>query len=563
MRDTKTKLTMLAAALTAVGVVSGLGAAGRLRFEPEALFATSDQCLACHNGMTSPGGADASIGTKWRATVMAHASKDPYWHAGVRRETLEHPAAAAAIEDTCSTCHMPMARFAMKQRAGEGEVLGRLSDGMLEIASPIGALSEDGVSCTVCHQLDPANFGQRESFGGGFTVDTETAPGERSVHGPFEVADGTAKVMRSATGFFPRESEHLKQAEMCATCHTLYTHALDAKGNQLAELPEQVPYLEWLHSEYKESQSCQDCHMRTLPGETPISSVLGKPRSGVVEHVFRGGNFLLLDLLAANRDRIGVDATAGEVAANRRATAEHLVSSAAGLSIDDAPAAVEDGSLVLGVTVENLAGHKLPTAYPSRRVWLHVQVRDGNGAVVFESGSLRDDGAIEGNDNDSDPLRFEPHYEEIARRDQVQIYESIMGTTRGEVTTGLLSAAVYLKDNRVTPFGFDKNTADEDVAVDARALADGSFTDGRDRVVYRVPLGGAEGPFKVTAELWYQPIGYRWAMNLADVDAEEPRRFVSMYGRVPGRETALRLARTEGVVELPRPVVGDDEASAQ
>ena len=39
------------------------------------------------------------------------------------------------------------------------------------------------------------------------------------------------------------------------------------------------------------------------------------------------------------------------------------------------------------VAVENLAGHKLPTAYPSRRVWLHVTVLDGPD-VVFESGAI-------------------------------------------------------------------------------------------------------------------------------------------------------------------------------
>ena len=35
------------------------------------------------------------------------------------------------------------------------------------------------------------------------------------------------------------------------------------------------------------------------------------------------------------------------------------------------------------------------------------------------------------------------------------------------------------------------------------------------------------------AELWYQPIGYRWAHNLADREAEEIDRFIGYY-----RETA-------------------------
>src|SRR5439155_4836413 len=65
--------------------------------------------------------------------------------------------------------------------------------------------------------------------------------------------------------------------------------------------------------------------------------------------------------------------------------------------------------LTMQVLVENLSGHKFPTAYPSRRAWLHVAIRDASARMVFESGALNPDASIEGNDNDIDPLRFEPH----------------------------------------------------------------------------------------------------------------------------------------------------------
>ena len=77
--------------------------------------------------------------------------------------------------------------------------------------------------------------------------------------------------------------------------------------------------------------------------------------------------------------------------------------------------------------------------------------------------------------------------------------------------------------------GFDKKTAVPDVAVVGDALDDPNFTGGSDLVRYSVPLGNAQGPFQVEVELWYQPIGFRWAHNLEPYDAMEPKRFVSWY----------------------------------
>ncbi|HJX51563.1 MAG TPA: hypothetical protein VJ801_02245, partial [Polyangia bacterium] len=35
------------------------------------LFLTSDNCMACHNGLSTPKGEDVSIGFDWRGTMMA------------------------------------------------------------------------------------------------------------------------------------------------------------------------------------------------------------------------------------------------------------------------------------------------------------------------------------------------------------------------------------------------------------------------------------------------------------------------------------------------------------
>jgi mono/diheme cytochrome c family protein len=175
---------------------------------------------------------------------------------------------------------------------------------------------------------------------------------------------------------------------------------------------------------------------------------------------------------------------------------------------------------------------------------LPVVVRDSGGQVVFESGKLRPDGSIVGNDNDDDPLRYEPHYSKIERWDQVEIYEDIMKDQAGQPTTGLLHAVGYLKDNRVLPTGFDKKTAPAEIGVVGEAAADPSFTGGEDRVQFSVWVGNAQGPFRVEAELCYQPIGFRWAHNLLRCNAMEPQRFVRYYDALSANNSVV-LARAE------------------
>ena len=67
-------------------------------------FAVGADCLACHNGLTTPSGEDVSIGAAWQASMMAHSARDPYWQAAVRREILDHPERSAEIQQECAAC---------------------------------------------------------------------------------------------------------------------------------------------------------------------------------------------------------------------------------------------------------------------------------------------------------------------------------------------------------------------------------------------------------------------------------------------------------------------------
>ena len=111
----------------------------------------------------------------------------------------------------------------------------------------------------------------------------------------------------------------------------------------------------------------------------------------------------------------------------------------------------------------------------------------------------------------------------------MQIYEAIMEHYAGGPTTGLLNGVGYLKDNRLLPRGFDKNTAGRDVAVYGGATGDVDFQGGGDQVPYSVSIASSSGPYSITAELLYQPIAYRWVENLEEYDAQETRRFVEYY----------------------------------
>jgi hypothetical protein len=508
---------------------------------PPAQFQTSDRCMACHNGLVAPGGEDISIGLDWRASIMANSSRDPYWQASVRREALDHPQAIRKIEDECSDCHAPITRYEAQSHGKLGAVFEHL---------PVDRRSEssrkfiDGVTCSLCHQISSRKLGTPESFNAGFIIEPAVS-GVHPEYGPYDIRGGRQRIMRSSSaGFEPTRGDHIRRSEMCATCHTLYTEALGADGTPIGRFPEQVPYQEWLHSDFRNEKSCQDCHMPRVHGDLLISRVLGERRPQLSRHSFVGANFFMQRMLNRYRGELDVIAEPAELSRAADYTSQYLQNEAARVEIDRVTRAA--GRLQVEVRVVNLGGHKLPTAYPSRRAWLHFVVRDGAQRTIFESGALHRDGSIEGNDNDTDAGRFEPHYREIKDNSEVQIYEPILRDQKGAVTTGLLSAVGYLKDNRLLPRGFDKRTADPDTAVIGEAMQDPGFAGGAHHVLYSIDIGAARIPVQVLVELWYQPIGYRWANNLKRYDAPEPRRFTGYFDSMSESASAL-LARAEAV----------------
>jgi hypothetical protein len=230
------------------------------------------------------------------------------------------------------------------------------------------------------------------------------------------------------------------------------------------------------------------------------------------------------------------DATIGRVQ-------DQLENRTATLSLENIQIVQND--LQAEAVVTNLAGHKFPTGFPSRRTWLHFTVTDAAGTVIFVSGAVAADGSIVGNDNDANPDEYELHYALINSPDQVQIYEAIMEDSEGELTTTLLRGAGYSKDNRLLPAGFNLENHHADIAIHGEALADEDFQAGGDRTFFQIDLGESAGPYTIQVDLLYQTVGFRWAQNLADSVSSEVDDFLRYYDAVPNTPVLVDSASAQ------------------
>jgi hypothetical protein len=315
---------------------------------------------------------------------------------------------------------------------------------------------------------------------------------------------------------------------------------LDANATAIGQFHEQMVFLEWQHSSYIDTHACQDCHMPLAEGSVSLSITGSPPRQPFYQHHFVGGNVYMSTILDHFAADLGVTASSKQFQATQQRALDQLQEHTATIQFESLR--VENGELLADLVLESLVGHKLPSGFPSRRAWVHFTVQDLSGALLFESGRPNLDGSIQGNANDEDPTRYEPHYQVIDRPDQVQIYEVIFVDMNGDITTGLLNAYEYVKDNRLLPVGFDKLSASPEIGVYGQAFMDDDFIGGTDRLRYKVDLGIAQGPFTVTAQVFYQTIGYRWMENLRAYQLPETDQMATYYDAVPN--LPVMLART-------------------
>ncbi len=289
----------------------------------------------------------------------------------------------------------------------------------------------------------------------------------------------------------------------------------------------------------------------------PASDIDLRARDNFGRHTLVGLNVFLIDMAAQFSDVLGVttlDPMLGVKAVppldvTRQAMLDQASNSSVGIRVS-APRLI-DKMLVAEVVVTNKTGHKFPSGVGFRRAFIDFLVLNNNGRTLWESGGTDAEGRIV--DQRERPIAgeewwksdcsarlnpgsnaYQPHYQLITRRDQVQIYQELVtapppnakpgqcgpsAKPAGALTTSFLSICAKLKDNRLLPDGFlslqerekisNALGAGDDLAEDTSPVGTGNDPDyvkgGGDTVRYQIPLADIDGnPARVEAVLYYQ-----------------------------------------------------------
>ena len=216
-------------------------------------------------------------------------------------------------------------------------------------------------------------------------------------------------------------------------------------------------------------------------------------RSGFGKHTLVGLNVYLLKMAWQFPDILGIrksDPMLTSTGIDSIPTAENAMLDQAvnkTATVTVAEVRNENGALSARVTVINKVGHKFPSGVGFRRAFIEFSVLDVNNKVLWASGRTNELGVlIDGGKNpkpikgelwwnenctarpDADAGVHQPHYQEINRQDQVQIYQELVAAPppdatektcvpeaelKGPLTTSFLSICAKVKDNRLLPAG--------------------------------------------------------------------------------------------------------------
>jgi hypothetical protein len=329
-------------------------------------------------------------------------------------------------------------------------------------------------------------------------------------------------------------------SEFCGSCHEL-TVPLGTG------MPEQRTYTEWKYSDWGKDMSgdgtvgktddslafvggdkrCQDCHMPkkkheysdTVPfalNPDPLFTgyfPYGKDRNpdgGTAFHKFAGANRFLPQMMKVLYPEVDLEVVGAPTGADTRifpgmmsdrstmwdrTTRNTELSLREAVSVDASiPVEVSSGVYEVKVAVTNNTGHRVPSGYPDgRRMWVYLNVIDGLGNSLFESGEYT---AATATLPDSRATSTT-----ITSANEAMIYEKVTGSdVDGDnkyVESPDLLNPVVIFDNRIPPSGFEPDayqaagvkfiTYDGDPVTEGVVpVTDmGRFADNVDRLTYR------------------------------------------------------------------------------
>ncbi len=489
------------------------------------IFPTAKRCSGCHgfdpqmNAMVDWEGNDINTHDDWSTSMMANSAKDPFWRAKVSHEVLVNPSHKLDLETKCTSCHAPQGHFTSILRGGAHYTIEDM------VGDTIGL---DGVSCGACHMKSEENL--EHLFSGEANYDTSGV-----MYGPYTMP--FAAPMNSFVGFNPIYSEHINSSGICASCHTLFTNSVDLDGEFTGEtFAEQATYHEWINSDFDDDgetpKSCQSCHMPRLEDDIVISAnyLFLSPRSPFALHDLIGANIPMIKMIQANKEELNIEAADEHFEETIAKTL--LMLQEQSLDLELTLNEITSDSIAFDLLLTNKAGHKFPSGYPSRRLFVEFVVKEELGDTLFSSGVLDSEYRLPGHDQE-----YEPHHSIINDEEQVQIYEYVIGNVEGQVTTILERAYQGLKDNRLPPKGFrTSHSAYDTTQIYGLAAEDEDFNyedgvegSGSDIVKYRIPLNGYSGLVDISAKVYYQALPPRWLAPMLAEQSAEIDTFRRMY----------------------------------
>jgi len=508
--------------------------------QPGEFFLHSGNCRGCHGpdsiayANVDYNGVDINVYDDWEATMMANSSKDPLWRAKVSHEILVNPAHSLQLQNKCTSCHAPMGHYTSRYQGNLYYTLADLYNDSLGL---------DGVSCTGCHQIGPDGLGSL--FSGEIPYDTN-----HIIYGPF-VSPVTGP-MQLYVGYTPVFSPHMSEGRACSSCHTLLTESVDLSGTPTGRtFIEQATYHEWLNSALaNDFITCQNCHMPQVTDSVVIANgyLNMDPRSPFNRHKFMGSNEFMLKLMKQNKTALGITASNENYDSTIAVTSRMLRHQTLNMSL--LVDSITPDTAYFTVRINNKAGHKFPSGYPSRRAVLQFVVRTSTGDTLFQSGVFGSGYEVNGVDPE-----FEPHHNVISDPGQVQIYQMVMGDVNGDVTTVLERGDTILKDNRIPPEGFLSSSPVYDTVKiigiggdpDFNLTTGGSEGTGRDYVHYHVPINNYQGTFSAYAEVFYQAVPPSWLTEMFGFNSTEIDNFRNMYN---SSDRSPALVAADSVMQL-------------